>query len=632
MKDSSGIDALELLLRRVPFFRALDRVEIARLMGALEEVSLSAGTVIVAEGAEADGLYLLGEGRVEVSVETPGGERSLAQLGAPGYFGELGLVVSRRSATVRATSDVRLWKLPRPRFEQLVRERPALGLAVASSAVALLESRERQLVGAPVKAPPDRPAMTLELPPRPRRRAARLAGFAAAVGVPLVLWSLPPPSGLGAKGWHVSLIVLGAALGFLLEPLPDFVVALLMAAAWGVVGLASPTVAFAGFASSTWLVALGALGVAVAMARSGLLFRIALLLLRTFPATHAGQVLALLLSGVVVTPLVPLALARVAAVAPLTRELAQALRCPPKGRAGAALAFAALAGYGLLSSVFLTGLVMNFFVVDLLPPAGRAHFTWLIWLLSAAPAGVVVFAGAAGVLLVLFRPEVAPKATGEMLRRQQQALGTLSPAERGAILAGGVLLVGLLLQPVFQLDAAWVAIGALAAAVGGGALNPDRFRGSIDWGFLTFFGVMLGTGGVLHSVGVDAWIADSLVPLARSVGHPAALVLLLSLFVFACRLVVPWIPATLLLSLALVPAAPRLGLSPWVVGFVVLVSANTWLHPSQSDFYRVMRDATEGELFTERQGLLAGAAMTAVTLLALAVSIPYWGAIGILTP
>ncbi len=45
-----------------------------------------------------------------------------------------------------------------------------------------------------------------------------------------------------------------------------------------------------------------------------------------------------------------------------------------------------------------------------------------------------------------------------------------------------------------------------------------------------------------------------------------------------------------------------------------------------------MRDATEGELFTERQGLLAGAAMTAVTLLAFVASIPYWGAIGILAP
>jgi len=43
-----------------------------------------------------------------------------------------------------------------------------------------------------------------------------------------------------------------------------------------------------------------------------------------------------------------------------------------------------------------------------------------------------------------------------------------------------------------------------------------------------------------------------------------------------------------------------------------------------------MRDASGEILFTERQALIAGAAMTTVTLLALAASIPFWQAIGIL--
>ncbi len=166
----------------------------------------------------------------------------------------------------------------------------------------------------------------------------------------------------------------------------------------------------------------------------------------------------------------------------------------------------------------------------------------------------------------------------------------------------------------------------------GGALDRERFRGSIDWGFVTFFGVLLGAGGVLHSTGVDRWIADNLVPLAQTIGHPAALVIVLSLVVVGFRLVVPWIPATLLLSLARVPAAPRLGLSPWVVGFIVLMAGNTWLHPSQSDFCRLTRDASGEALFTQRQALTAAVAMTAVTLLALAATIPVWQATGILQP
>src|SRR5690349_20438944 len=111
-----------------------------------------------------------------------------------------------------------------------------------------------------------------------------------------------------------------------------------------------------------------------------------------------------------------------------------------------------------------------------------------------------------------------------------------------------------------------------------------------------------------------AFIGDTLVPLARSVGNPGALVMLLAAATVTVRLVLPWTPATLLLGLALVPAAPRLGLSSWVVGFVILITANAWLHPRQSNYCRLVRDATQGELFNERQAFFAGAAFTALTL------------------
>jgi DASS family divalent anion:Na+ symporter len=135
---------------------------------------------------------------------------------------------------------------------------------------------------------------------------------------------------------------------------------------------------------------------------------------------------------------------------------------------------------------------------------------------------------------------------------------------------------------------------------------------------------------VLGAVGLDRWIGDVLIPLSHTVRDPGALVMLLGAFVVACRLVLPWIPATLLLSLALVPAAQRLGVSPWVVGFVVLMAANTWLHPRQSDYYRVARGATRGEMFTERHGFLIGAGLTVLTFIGLAVSLPYWRTMGIL--
>jgi len=572
---------------------------------------------------------LLESGQVAISIKAPDGDRTVTRLNPPAYFGELGLLLARRTASAIAVTDVQGWKLPRGHFEELARERTSVSLAVAASLAELIDQRSREHLGAP-SAATVRPPASFVSSPVAYPLKWRIAGATIAVGVPLALWWVKPPGGLSMQGWYVNLVPIGAALGWLFEPVPDFIIALAMVAAWGIVGLVPIGLAFAGFTSPSWVVAVGALGLAAAMVRSGLFFRIALLFLKNFPATHVGQVVALLTSGMILTPLVPLGIARVATIAPLTQELAQGLGYPVKSRASAGIAFAGLVGYGGFSSIFLTGLAMNFFVLDLLPQAERIRFDWSTWLAAAALAGAVMLIGAVFILLVVFRPELTCKATAAILKEQERALGRLSRQELATIAAVAILLVGLLLQPVLHIDTAWLAICALILTVAGGVLNRGSFRSSIDWGFLTLFGILLGTGGVLHSVGVDRWIADTLGSVTAITGNAGVLLLLLGVCVVACRLVLPWIPATLLLSLALVPAASRLGLSPWVVGFVVLVTANTWLLPGQSDFCRLMRDATKGEMFTGRHVFVLGITQTLVTLAAITASVPYWRALGLL--
>lgn len=623
------MDTAEGLIRQVPFFETIDRVEIARLLGALESRTFAAGSVVFSEGEPADSLYLLEEGRVRLTVRTPGGEATLAELDSGTHFGELGVLLARRTASAHALTDLRVWTLPRERFEKLMREDPSLAMSVGSSLGTLLDRRSRERVGAPVPAT-DR--LTIGGKRRPASRRRTLVGVAAMVGVPVALWWLPPPSGLSVAGWHAGLILLGAAIGWLLEPLPDFVVAFAMTAAWGIAGLVPLSVAFAGFLTPSWVLALGALVLAAAIVRSGLLYRLALTLLRTFPSTHTGQVLALVLGGVAVTPLLPLATARVATVASLSRELAREMGYAPRSHAGAAFGFAGLVGHGSFSSVFLTGLAMNFFVVELLPAADRVRFGWLGWLGAAIPAGIVILGGGLAALLWLFPPETRATKSPEVLRRQEQALGPLSRGERVTLVALAVLLLGLMLQPLHGIEPSWIAVSTIVLCFAGTGLDRDGFRTGVDWGYVVFFGLLLGTGGVLQRVGLDRWIASVLAPVAGAISAPVALVAAIALVVFAVRILVPRIPATLLLALVFVPAAPQLGLSPWVAGFVVLMAANTWLHPSQSDFLALIRGPKHDELFSEQDGIRMGVAITVVMLVALVVSVPYWQAIGVLAP
>ena len=147
-----GSEALAALIRTVPFFRHLERVSYARLIGALEEVIVPAGTVLALEGGGADALYLIETGEVSVTVHTPEGERVLGTLRGPAYFGEMGLLLGRRTASVHAASDIRAWRLSRERFEQIVRQQPSIAMAVATTLAELLDQRARQYAGAPVAA------------------------------------------------------------------------------------------------------------------------------------------------------------------------------------------------------------------------------------------------------------------------------------------------------------------------------------------------------------------------------------------------------------------------------------------------------------------------------------------------
>jgi len=179
----------------------------------------------MSEGDIADALYLLEAGTITLTIASEEGDVQVAELEGPAHFGELGMLLERRSATARTLTAARLWKLPRARFEDLAREQPEIGLTVARGLAGLLDRRQRQLIG----------ALPVAEEARPRAGAGsrtgsswrrRGIGTVAALGVPALLWLLPPPDGLGADGWHVLLVLVGASIAWTLDVVPDFAVAI----------------------------------------------------------------------------------------------------------------------------------------------------------------------------------------------------------------------------------------------------------------------------------------------------------------------------------------------------------------------------------------------------------------------
>lgn len=456
--------------------------------------------------------------------------------------------------------------------------------------------------------------------------ASQLARWGLVPAFALAWWLLTPM--WPAPAGHAALLLAAAVAAWALELLPDFVVALTFVAIYNVAGLGPSSVSLSGFASPAWFLLVGILAVGAALNRSGLLQRLALRLLRLFPPTFRGQSLALLLGGLLATPLLPLTVGRCALTAPLAVRLAEALRYPPRSRQAVGIGLSAFVGAGLLSRGFLSGATLNLIAWSLLPPDARVG--WGLWAVAAAPTTLLVVAGSLAMIHAAFRPAADQPLPSATIEDRLRALG---PASRGEWLAGGVtlaVLLGFVLGPRYGVESAWIACAGALVLVGAGVLTREHFRSAIDWPLLLFLGVVLSLPAIFRHAGLEARLKDALpLVLGWAQASPARGVAVLFLVTVGARFVLSEWVGVPLLTMALLPAAHGLSLHPWVVAYVVLVGANLWVLPYQFASYLAFWGGTDGRLFGHRQVRLFAAAYMAFSLVGLLASIPFWRLLGL---
>jgi voltage-gated potassium channel len=105
------------MVARVPLFAKLEVATIARLVGVLKALKLSAGHAIVTRGEPADGMYFIASGEVEIMIP----ERHV-RLAEGDFFGEIALLKpdATRTATVMTLRSCELLKLEQRDFQGLL--------------------------------------------------------------------------------------------------------------------------------------------------------------------------------------------------------------------------------------------------------------------------------------------------------------------------------------------------------------------------------------------------------------------------------------------------------------------------------------------------------------------------------
>ena len=101
------------VLARLGVFEAAPRSALEMVAAAVEPERFPAGSTVVRQGDPADDLFVVRDGDFVVL----DGDRTINTMGPSDWFGEIGLLQRRlRTATVVATTDALVWRIPGPAF------------------------------------------------------------------------------------------------------------------------------------------------------------------------------------------------------------------------------------------------------------------------------------------------------------------------------------------------------------------------------------------------------------------------------------------------------------------------------------------------------------------------------------
>ncbi|MBP1991483.1 SLC13 family permease [Paenibacillus eucommiae] len=463
-----------------------------------------------------------------------------------------------------------------------------------------------------------------------RSRLMGLLLVIAAIACVVIFHYIPPIAGLSRHGMDFTGIALAAVILWIVNIIPDYVVALGMVMLWVMGGLVQPEVALSGFASTTWLFMIFIMAFSAVITRSGILYRFSLNALRRFPPNYRGQLWGIMVGGVIMNPMIPSSSAKVSLGVPIAQTLAEAMGFAERSRGAAGLGLAAMLFYGFMAPFVMTGSYTNIMAYGFV--SAEHPVSWLQWFLYALPGFFIFIAVFMLMLLRMRTPSSEVKViSGEVLDEQLRLLGPMSKEEIISLTTVIGCIILMILQPLHGIDSTWVMLLGFSVLVISRVLNTETIRTGIDWTFLLFLGVAFSFAAVARELGIVEAMSSFLGEhMTLFISSPTLFLLAVILLSFLVTFVVRDDPAVILLVTALLPLGSQAGIHPWILVFIILLSTDPFIFSYQSPTYLTAYYSSEGKAFSHRQGQKVAFLYVLAVLLVGVACVPYWKWLGLI--
>jgi anion transporter len=461
--------------------------------------------------------------------------------------------------------------------------------------------------------------------------AGRWIGGILGLAVWAYFWFVQPEIGLEPAATKQFGLLCLTLIYWAFWVFPDYGVALIFVLGLILTGLGPPDEVLSGFASTTWFMTLGVLGLGAAITTSGLFYRASLQLVRFFPLTYYWQIIALGFMGTVITALIPQQTARTAISSQMLLNLSESLGYKTPSKASTGLFVATFLGLGQLGFLYLTGSTSNLLAWGLLPKDVRAQFTWGYWFLAALPPALIVIVIMLVAIIFLFRPESQSQVSYKMVENQLDILGPVSKNEWVTLAVLVFMVGGWLTFSYHRIDSAWISLIGICVLINTGVLGWGMVKKGIDWEMLIYLGATLSIPAVLTKAKIDQWLVSFIAPVIMPyVDHPAIAFVIIALFIYALKLIFTSGLAVITLTIVLIPLAAEMQISPWIIVMLILVATEVWFFPFQVDWHTLASATTDGKGFSYRMMSRINPIYALAYLIAIIAAIPYWRYLGLI--
>lgn len=392
--------------------------------------------------------------------------------------------------------------------------------------------------------------------------------------------------------------------------------------------------AFSGFSNSTFILLLGAFGMGGILAQTGALARVCDIIMAKFPKTFRGRVSALMLSGLVVSPLIPSGSAKGVIMSLVSTSAGKLMGYKEKSQAAAGLYMAGWIPVGVVGVCFLSGCVSGPLLAGMVDAQYAAQFTWMNWFLNSLTFGIVMLIGSFIAINVLYKPRLGDvEAVAQVEVEQPSAKKEPMTKKQWASL--GVIVLCLVLwifSKTLGLSDAWVAFAGFVLMVVLGCADRKKVLNTcIPWGTLIFTAFILSISSCIGKTGIDVWLTgiagNVLVPIMSNIW---LFIPLACIVIYLIRMII--ISQTLVTStmfILLMPVGIAAGVDPWIIGFICATTICTWNVLPQSIPFLSAFGAANGYVdFTHCVKM--SVFVMVWTIVCLLVSVPVWSMLGLM--